>query len=211
MRTCQNCKEEKELVYFKERATVCNKCKRRKLKEKMNKFFSIDIGIEGLNTSKEKIRFINRYFLYSNEISVVEAQKLYNKGVIHVYSPDTVYEVLNNEIDDNPIVREEVLERDNFKCHYCNEPATTVDHIHLKSKGGKYTEENLVACCFECNNLRGDIDYEIFKTYREEIKEENFKKPKRERKDKGRKKSNDEYKLLNKIGVNKHGIPISRK
>jgi 5-methylcytosine-specific restriction endonuclease McrA len=49
-----------------------------------------------------------------------------------------------------------VLRRDSWRCAYCSKPANTVDHVQPKSKGGKDTWENLVACCLRCNNAKGD-------------------------------------------------------
>lgn len=46
-----------------------------------------------------------------------------------------------------------VLNRDNFECAYCEERrATTVDHIHPKSRGGKHEWMNVIASCRKCNN-----------------------------------------------------------
>lgn len=52
--------------------------------------------------------------------------------------------------------RRGVLRRDGHRCGYCGRPATTVDHIHPRSRGGEDTWENLVACCLDCNNAKGD-------------------------------------------------------
>lgn len=55
-----------------------------------------------------------------------------------------------------PVTRRGVLRRDNGKCGYCGVSANTVDHVLPKSRGGKDTWENLVACCVRCNNTKGD-------------------------------------------------------
>ena len=55
-----------------------------------------------------------------------------------------------------PVSRRGVLRRDNNRCGYCAGPATTIDHILPRSRGGKDTWENLVACCLKCNNLKSD-------------------------------------------------------
>lgn len=75
----------------------------------------------------------------------------------------------------------ELFTRFNFTCHYCNtkfptdhpigEMLTykengnhlTADHIVLKSLGGRSYPSNLVAACYECNNLRGDMEYDQFR------------------------------------------------
>ncbi|TAJ46431.1 MAG: HNH endonuclease [Herbiconiux sp.] len=55
-----------------------------------------------------------------------------------------------------PVSRRGVLRRDNQRCGYCNASASTIDHIQPRSRGGKDTWENLVACCLRCNNIKGD-------------------------------------------------------
>lgn len=41
------------------------------------------------------------------------------------------------------------------KCAYCGRPATTMDHIIPKSKGGSDDLTNLVPACFGCNTSKG--------------------------------------------------------
>lgn len=55
-----------------------------------------------------------------------------------------------------PVSRRGVLRRDNHRCGYCGASATTIDHILPRSRGGKDSWENLVACCLRCNNVKGD-------------------------------------------------------
>lgn len=55
-----------------------------------------------------------------------------------------------------PVSRRGVLRRDGQRCAYCSGAATTIDHVLPRSRGGKDTWENLVACCLRCNNLKGD-------------------------------------------------------
>ena len=52
--------------------------------------------------------------------------------------------------------RRGVLRRDGHSCAYCGKQASTVDHVVPKSRGGKHSWENLVACCLRCNNNKGD-------------------------------------------------------
>lgn len=50
--------------------------------------------------------------------------------------------------------------RDNFRCAYCGkvlkDNEITIDHIVPKSKGGRWTWENLVTCCRDCNFKKKD-------------------------------------------------------
>lgn len=55
-----------------------------------------------------------------------------------------------------PVSRRGVLRRDGHKCVYCGRAANTIDHVQPKSRGGKDTWENLVACCLRCNNAKSD-------------------------------------------------------
>ena len=54
-----------------------------------------------------------------------------------------------------PPTRMMIYYRDGFKCAYCGkmlkDNELTIDHVVPKAKGGKWTWENLVTCCRECN------------------------------------------------------------
>ena len=56
--------------------------------------------------------------------------------------------------------RKNILLRDRFRCQYCSEvqPSAklTLDHVQPKSRGGKDSWENLVACCKACNTKKDD-------------------------------------------------------
>lgn len=56
--------------------------------------------------------------------------------------------------------RNRILARDHFKCQYCAKKGgpfdLTVDHLLPRSRGGQTSPENLVACCFPCNQRKGD-------------------------------------------------------
>ena len=58
------------------------------------------------------------------------------------------------------VSRRGILVRDTFTCQYCSRtlPAArlTLDHVLPKSRGGRSSWENLVACCYPCNNRKGD-------------------------------------------------------
>jgi len=56
--------------------------------------------------------------------------------------------------------RKNILLRDRNTCQFCGRvfPASelTLDHVVPRSRGGHSSWENLVACCYECNNRKGD-------------------------------------------------------
>ena len=49
-----------------------------------------------------------------------------------------------------------VLARDDRRCGYCTAPATTVDHILPRARGGRNTWRNTVAACAPCNQRKRD-------------------------------------------------------
>lgn len=56
--------------------------------------------------------------------------------------------------------RRNVYARDDYRCQYCAEsfPAgkLTFDHVLPRSRGGKTSWTNIVACCEDCNRRKGD-------------------------------------------------------
>lgn len=57
-----------------------------------------------------------------------------------------------------PFNKKNIYTRDNYTCQYCGKQTETLtlDHVFPKSRGGKYTWENIVACCPECNQKKAD-------------------------------------------------------
>ncbi|MCI4064524.1 HNH endonuclease [Micromonospora sp. R77] len=49
-----------------------------------------------------------------------------------------------------------VLRRDGHRCGYCLGPATTVDHILPRSRGGRNTYQNTISACYSCNQRKAD-------------------------------------------------------
>ena len=60
--------------------------------------------------------------------------------------------------------RLKVLARDQWSCFYCQNPATTVDHIIPVSKAPDLVInfENAVACCSSCNSKKGSRNQAVF-------------------------------------------------
>ena len=57
-----------------------------------------------------------------------------------------------------PLTRHNIYKRDGHQCMYC--PSTkklTLDHVQPKSKGGKNSWTNLVACCAKCNTKKDNM------------------------------------------------------
>jgi len=56
--------------------------------------------------------------------------------------------------------RRNIFIRDKFMCQYCGKEGKpsdlTLDHITPRSRGGKFTWENIVTSCYACNTKKGD-------------------------------------------------------
>lgn len=55
-----------------------------------------------------------------------------------------------------PWSRAGVLARDGHRCGYCENTATTVDHVLPRSRGGDNSWANTVAACLRCNQRKGN-------------------------------------------------------
>jgi 5-methylcytosine-specific restriction endonuclease McrA len=54
--------------------------------------------------------------------------------------------------------RASIMARDDYRCQYCGKRSQklTVDHVIPRHKGGRHAWENVVACCLDCNNRKGN-------------------------------------------------------
>ena len=55
-----------------------------------------------------------------------------------------------------PLTRRAVFARDGGRCVYCRAPATSIDHVLPRSRGGEHVWENVVSCCRRCNHAKAD-------------------------------------------------------
>jgi 5-methylcytosine-specific restriction endonuclease McrA len=55
-----------------------------------------------------------------------------------------------------PLTRRGVFARDGGRCVYCQAPATSLDHVVPRSRGGGHVWENVVSCCRRCNHAKAD-------------------------------------------------------
>ena len=164
MRRCTKCEIEKDDSQFRGTKTKqCIQCEIEKAVNKMIEYKSINIGLENLDTTLENIILRSKYLISKKLISLDEAISLVNEGKAQVYKSDTIY--MPNHEDESWIVRYNVNERDNYKCHYCGVKGDTVDHLIPKSKGGEFNEDNLVCCCGDCNIEKDNMSYEEYKEY----------------------------------------------
>jgi 5-methylcytosine-specific restriction endonuclease McrA len=55
-----------------------------------------------------------------------------------------------------PLTRRAVFARDGGRCAYCAGPATSIDHVVPRSRGGRHEWANVVSCCRRCNHVKAD-------------------------------------------------------
>lgn len=55
-----------------------------------------------------------------------------------------------------PLSRAGIMYRDGYHCAYCGGRAETIDHVIPRSRGGKHSWTNCVACCARCNHRKAD-------------------------------------------------------
>jgi len=61
--------------------------------------------------------------------------------------------------------RNSILKRDKKTCYFCGELGLSLDHLIPIDKGGKTESSNLVCCCDVCNNEKGNMTEEEYRTY----------------------------------------------
>jgi 5-methylcytosine-specific restriction endonuclease McrA len=55
-----------------------------------------------------------------------------------------------------PLTRRAIFARDGGRCVYCGAPATSIDHVVPRSRGGPHSWDNVVSACRRCNHVKGD-------------------------------------------------------
>ena len=57
--------------------------------------------------------------------------------------------------------REKIKQRWDYECAYCgSEQNLTIDHVVPRIKGGESSVENMVCCCYSCNQDKGHTPWE---------------------------------------------------
>ena len=75
--------------------------------------------------------------------------------------------------------RQSIYEAWDYCCGYCNEPATSLDHIIPKFNSGSSYRNNLIPACRSCNANKASLKMEDWykqQTFFDEIKLEKIKK-----------------------------------
>jgi len=79
-------------------------------------------------------------------------------------------------------IREALRKEQGFKCYYCERnfgktklTHCTIDHVQPVSRGGKDDWENMVAACYRCNVMKGNLNYEEFADFCRSLTEDKVK------------------------------------
>jgi 5-methylcytosine-specific restriction endonuclease McrA len=97
---------------------------------------------------------------------VAQAEEMHNTEVhsaAHAHKVPSVIRLLayrHIPQQSRALSRKNILLRDRNTCQFCVRmfPSSelTLDHVVPRSRGGRSSWENLVACCYQCNNSKGD-------------------------------------------------------
>lgn len=130
-----------------------------------------------LGIMQEPVLVLNATFEPINVTAVRRAMVLMLKGVAQaeelnnaaVHSPSKALQVpsvirllayRHIPQQSRALSRKNILLRDRNTCQFCGAafPSSelTLDHVVPRSRGGRSSWENLVACCYRCNNNKGD-------------------------------------------------------
>ncbi len=169
MRECKHCKTLFIWTPSKPNQIYCSReCPKKYAEEKRKTLL-----IKKYHEEERKCKFCKQLFLWistkpnqiycSRECSknaTIENYKNLTNGII--YSNGNSYNYYR--------LRFEIFKRDNFTCQYCGRNPKNdgcklhIDHIHPKSKKGKWKEDNLITSCEECNEGKLDVllEYRAF-------------------------------------------------
>lgn len=106
---------------------------------------------------KAKIKHIASYWNITSEFVLQRAiEKYYNHFLMTISRK-------------MPIVRSNLLQQQKHECYYCHRYLShtnvTLDHKQPIARGGTNEIENLVAACLPCNNDKGVMTEEEFKSF----------------------------------------------
>ena len=130
-------------------------------------FMSLNRLVLCINASYEPVNIITArraIIMVCKGVALVEevSQYLVRASRISIPVPNVIRLVRYRRVprQSRSVSRKGILLRDGFTCQYCRSklPAgdLTLDHVVPRSRGGMSTWENLVACCFGCNNRKSN-------------------------------------------------------
>jgi len=89
-----------------------------------------------------------------------------NQKVYRARHPERVKKSLAGWHAKHPTYERELFDEYVGLCAYCQESATTLDHVVPISKGGAHSKANLVPACKSCNSSKHDKTLIVWLTTR---------------------------------------------
>lgn len=94
-------------------------------------------------------------------VSKKEAKRWVQQGGACVISSHEIEMISPNHLSRDKL-KEYVLRRDKQTCFYCKERGNTIDHVIPRSKGGLDTTLNWVCACYDCNQIKANMQPDEF-------------------------------------------------
>jgi len=121
--------------------------------------------------------------VFSDKVSVIEEYDCFVRSPsVEIKIPAVIVfkkSFMGNKRNSVRFSRKNVWIRDEGKCQYCHVHVSlstfTIDHVIPKKLGGKTIWDNVVACCYSCNQKKGDkslkeAGFKLFKVPRKPFK-----------------------------------------
>jgi len=98
--------------------------------------------------------FTGRAVVLETNGELVRSERL----ALHMPSVVRLAYQVKRPIPELRLSRRSILARDAYTCQYCGQQrrVLTIDHVIPRDAGGEHTWENLVCCCTQCNNVKGN-------------------------------------------------------
>lgn len=123
----------------------------------------LNFSYEPLGTMSIEDAFIN---IFNDKVYVEEYEDRVYRSVDREFNVPSVirlkhYIPINKRKRVTATKRTRIYIRDGYKCSYCgakgNDKSLTLDHIIPKCRGGLNDPDNLVTCCFPCNQRKSNF------------------------------------------------------
>lgn len=133
------------------RKSHCHECKGTK---KIQYSFDTKVLKKTRITVRLKVNSKTRLF---NKISYEDAVIMVEERMAGIVNNTFIHQLYSKFT-----FKELVLERDGYRCKYCEGIGTTIDHVIPISQGGITTFSNCVCACEKCNSDKGNLSLEEF-------------------------------------------------
>jgi 5-methylcytosine-specific restriction endonuclease McrA len=97
--------------------------------------------------------------LMRKAVAVEQSELVLHSTSIELYAPAVVRLTRYVRLPHRgpvPLTRRAVFVRDGGRCVYCGVPATSIDHVVPRSRGGRHEWDNVVSACRRCNHVKAD-------------------------------------------------------